>query len=65
MADLSVTNINPEGFCDAFEKVKSKPGNKSPINSSDVSLDDQLKNFKDASFTNEDDQALYEDLLSV
>ena len=65
MADLNVTNINSQGFSDAFEKVKTKYTNKNPINSSDVSLDDQLKNFKDASFSNEDDQALYEDLLSI
>jgi len=65
MTNLVVTNINSQGFADAFAKVKAKTNNKNPINSSDVSLDDQLKNFEAASFSDDDDKALCEDLLSI
>jgi len=65
MTNLDVTNINSQGFSDAYAKVKDKSNIKNPINSSDASLDDQLKKFEAASFSDDDDKALCEDLLSI
>jgi len=66
MTNLDVANMKEGEFSSIYEKVKAVEYNeKKPINSSNVSLGDQLTNFKTSSFSAQDNHALYEDLLSM
>ena len=65
MNNLDVAKMNTKDFMAEYEKVKNIGSEKKPINSSSISLKEQLKKFKDSTFSEQDDKALYEDLLSV
>jgi hypothetical protein len=65
MNNLDVINMKPGEFYAAYEKVKSVNFKKRPINSSAISLEEQLKRFEAASFSDDDSQTLHEDLLSI
>ena len=65
MTNLDVMNMKPGEFAVAYQKVKAMTSKKKPINSSDLSLKTQLKNFKAASFSDKDFLALHRDLISV
>jgi len=65
MTNLDVAKMNPEEFMAAYEKVKAISAEKKPINSSAISLEEQLNRFEAASFSDEDNRVLHEDLLSL
>ena len=65
MTNLDVAKMNPGEFMAAYEKVKTVSTEKKPINSSAVSLEEQLNRFEASSFSDEDDRVLHEDLLSL
>ena len=65
MNNLDIAGMGADAFSAAYEKVKAAAPEKKPINSSTVSLEDQIKNFKNAAFSEQDDNALREDLLSI
>jgi hypothetical protein len=65
MNNLDIADMGADAFSAAYEKIKAAAPEKSPINSSTISLEDQINNFKNAAFSEQDDQALSEDLLSI
>ena len=65
MTNLDVADMKPGEFMAAYEKVKLISTEKKPINSSVVSLEEQLNRFEAFSFSDEDDRALHEDMLSI
>jgi len=65
MTNLDVAKMPPGEFMVAYEKVKAVDAEKKLINSSAISLEEQLKRFEAASFSDEDSQVLHEDLLSL
>jgi len=65
MNNLDIASLGAGAFSAAYEKVKAEVPEKSPINSSAVSLEDQINNFKNAAFSEQDEQTLSEDLLSI
>jgi len=65
MTNLDVYDMKPGEFVDAYEKAKANRQEKEPFNTSKLSLDEQLENFQKTSFSNEDINALHEDMLSV
>jgi hypothetical protein len=65
MTNLEVAGMKPGEFSAAYEKVKTANFEKRPINCATASLDNQLENFEASSFSDEDFQALHEDLLSI
>jgi len=65
MTNLDVYNMKPGEFAAAYEKAKANRPEKKPFNTSKLSLDEQLENFQNTSFSDEDIIALHEDMLSV
>ena len=63
MTNLDVMNMKPGEFAAAYNRIKIPE--KKPINTSDISLEEQLKNFEAASFSDEDFLALHKDILSI
>jgi len=63
MNNLDIANAGE--FYAAYEEIKAATYDKSPINSSAISLENQIQNFKNAVFSEQDDHALSEDLLSI
>jgi len=65
MNNIDVARMSTDDFMAAYEEAKAAITEKQPINSSDISLDDQLKNFENRSFSDEENLALHEDALSI
>jgi hypothetical protein len=65
MNNVDVINMKPGEFFAAYEKVKAVKVEKKPINSAPISLEEQLRRFEAASFSDNDFQALHEDLLAI
>jgi len=62
MTNLDVMN-KPGDFVAAYEKIKILESEKKPFNTAQYTLSQQLERFEKASFTEEEDRALDEDLL--
>jgi hypothetical protein len=65
MTNIDVINMKPGEFYAAYERTKTVNVEKKPINSATISLEEQLKRFEAASFSDDDFRALHEDLLSI
>ena len=65
MTNLDIMNMTEDEFYEAYKKAKSAKQDKKPINSSSLSLGEQLESFEKHTFTDEESQALHEDMLSV
>ena len=52
-------------FFSAYEKAKAVRTNKQTINTSPIRIDKQVERFKKTSFNEKEEQALFEDALSV
>jgi len=65
MTNLDVINMKPGEFSNAYEEAKAKMPGKKPFNTADIPLNLQLERFEAASFSDDDDHALDEDLLYI
>ena len=65
MTNLDIMNMTENDFLAAYEKAKSAKQDKKPINSSNLTLQEQLERFEKHFFTDEESQVLHEDMLSV
>jgi len=65
MTNLDVINLKPGEFKAAYEKAKASKLGKKPFNTAEIPLNEQLKRFETASFTEADNRALDEDLRCI
>ena len=65
MTNLDIMKMTENEFYEAYKKANAEKYDKKPINSSNLTLQEQLERFGSHSFTDEESQALHEDMLSV
>jgi hypothetical protein len=65
MNNLDVANMAEKDFLVSYEKAKVAKAEKSPINSAPIRIDEQVVRFEKNTFSKKDEQALYEDAVSV
>ena len=65
MNNIDFENMTQDEFLAAYEKAKAAKKEKQAINTAPIRIDEQVENFKNRSFSEEEDQTLYEDALSV
>jgi len=65
MTNLDTMKMTEDEFYEAYKKVNAEKYDKKPINSSNLSLEDQLEKYKTRSFGEEETRALHEDAISV
>ena len=66
MTNLDAANMaKKDEFFAAYEKAKAAKTQKQAINTAPVRIDRQVKRFKKTSFSEKEEQTLYEDALSV
>jgi HD superfamily phosphodiesterase len=64
MTNLTVAGMSADDFWAEYQKVNANHEKKAPFNTG-IPLEEQLKKFEAASFSEEDDKALHEDILSI
>jgi hypothetical protein len=65
MINLDFVNMKPGEFTAAYEKAKAARVEKKPFNTAEIPLPVQLERFEAASFSDDDDRALDEDLQYI
>jgi hypothetical protein len=65
MTNIDVMNMKPGEFAAAYGKAKAGKLGKKPFNTAEIPLNVQLERFEAASFTEDDDRALDEDLRYI
>jgi len=65
MTNLDVFNMKPGEFLAAYREAKAKRLDKKPFNTADIPLNVQLERFESASFSDDDNRALDEDLRYI
>jgi len=65
MTNVDVVNMKPGEFLAAYEEAKAKRLGKKPFNTADIPLNLQIERFEAASFNDDEDRALDEDLLYI
>ena len=66
MTNVDAANMaKKDEFFAAYEKAKTAKIEKQAINSAPIRIDEQVVRFGNTSFSEEEEQALYEDATSV
>jgi hypothetical protein len=65
MTNLDIANMTEEEFLAAYEKAKATKAGKQAINTASMSLSEQVDRFENTSFSEEEEQAIFEDAISV
>jgi len=65
MNNLDAKAMSEDEFFAAYEAVKAKAVEKGAINTASLTINEQADRFEKAFFCEKDEQALFEDALSV
>ena len=65
MTNLDIMKMTENEFYEAYKKANAEKYDKKPINSSNLTLQEQLDRYKTSSFSEEETKALHEDAISV